>query len=863
MADSKDRLGPDEPTRELETRTRELMGSIPEEVTPPDRIGDFRILGILGQGGMGVVYRAEQQDPRRLVALKMIRGAGLEPRQIAMFRREIEVLARLEHPNIASIYEAGVSEDGQHFYSMELVQGQPLDEYLVDRSSSPNSTEIEYRLALFRRICDAVHFAHQRGVIHRDLKPSNILVTAAAGSDGLPDVKVLDFGLARISDGDVGATMMTEVGVVKGTLPYMSPEQASGDPSRIDTRADVYALGVILYEMLCGVRPVQLQGRSLVDAVRVICEEEPKRLSQAWPGPGRPSRDLETIVHKALEKNPERRYSGADGLSQDLHRLEQSLPILAVPPSSVYLLRKFTERNKVLVGGVAATVLALAVGVAAATNLAYREAAQRRLAEAARDDLEAVVGFQAGILSRVDPERTGTRILSAMREQLARLASDEEGQSSLNALERVSRNLNATDLAREMLHQSVLEPSARAMEAEFADQPMIEARLRQTTGGAYRSLGLYAYGGEHLERSVALREEALGRTHQQTVEAVVALGDLAMDQRDYARAEAFYRDALGRSEETLPLEDPLRLRISADLAGAQWSLERSEEALDLLLATLSSQARHLGPEHPDTLVSKDRLATFRWGQRRVKESEELWRDVLDARSRHLGASHPETLAVMGRLAGAHWSRGELDKAASLYQQALEAQRVGLGDEHPRTLRTVSNLAAVFEAMGRHGEAIDLHRGVLALRKRTMGEAHGKTLNSMNNLAVALTSAGSIGEARELLDRLLTLDRRVQPGSAEHGLHLHTLAELHLATGELKDALARLREALEIYERYSDRNRGLAYFQLATVEARTGRADDAIAHLARANELGHRWDPGDEALSALSGHPEFAALAEPR
>ncbi|ANM31157.1 hypothetical protein ABI59_18635 [Acidobacteria bacterium Mor1] len=855
------------PTQDLQTRTRELTGSLPEIAAPPERIGHFRILGVLGQGGMGVVYRAEQDDPQRQVALKMIRGAGLEQRQIAMFRREIEVLARLEHPNIASIFEAGVSEDGQHFYSMELVQGEPLDDFLSKRSSTLNREEIEFRIELFRRVCDAVHFAHQRGVIHRDLKPSNILVSETVSAQGVPDVKVLDFGLARITDDDIGATMMTEVGVVKGTLPYMSPEQASGDPSRIDTRSDVYALGVVLYEILSGVRPVQFGSRSLVEAVRVICEDVPKRLGQVWPGPGKPARDLETIVHKALEKNPDRRYSGADGLSQDLLRFRLSQPITAVPPSSAYLLRKFAQRNRVLVGGVVATVAALAVGVAVATSLAYKEAAQRRLAEAARDDLEAVVGFQSQILSRVDPERTGSRLIAAMRNQLIDRGSregrpEEEIDSAVQDLERLSAGMNTTDLARNVLHENVLEPAARAMQSEFADRPLIEARLRHTIGDTYRGLGLYDRGEEHLGRSVDIRRNELGREHRQTLVAKAALGNIAFEQRDYDAAEKIYREVLADGEE-LPQRDPFLLKVSSDLAGTLWSRDRSEEGATLLLKTLEVQESLLGPGHVDTLRSKDTLAVVRWGQRQTAESEALWREVLDGRRAALGDQHVETLSVMGRLAGALWTSGELEPAAALYREALDTQRMVLGDGHPRALRTVSNLAAVYVALGNYDEAIRLHRGVLELRRRTMGPSHTKTLNSMNNLAVALTSAGQTDEAQDLLSELLALDEQSQPGSAEHALHLHTLAELHLSNDELTEAGRRLREALEIYERYSDRNRGLAYYQLATVEARTGRADEAITHLARASELGHRWTAGDEALASLADHPEFAALAEPR
>src|SRR5262245_661885 len=436
-SDARKQLELEAPSARYDSGAATLTGlpSTNSAVVPvaPLRIGDYRIIRKLGEGGMGVVYEAEQQHPRRPVALKVIRGGQFVGEyHVQLFQREVQALALLKHPGIAAIYDAGQTEDGQHYFAMELAPGAPLMEYVKQRSAQPDAGELRQRLEMFLKLADAISYAHQRGVIHRDLKPANILasdgtaaqtVNSAMVSRG--EIKVLDFGLARITAAEeAGGSQLSAVGQIKGTLAYMSPEQVRGNPDEIDVRTDVYALGMILYELLAERLPYDVERASLPEALRTICEEPPKSLSQTWNETHtsrkseRLDRDVETIVLKALEKDPNRRYQAVAAMAEDVTRYLTNQPITARPPSAVYQFRKLVARHKALFAFLGALfVLLLGFGVTMAVQSA----------RIARERDKAVAAEQMAATQRDTAERArGVAIAAQNAAEQARKAEEEQ-----------------------------------------------------------------------------------------------------------------------------------------------------------------------------------------------------------------------------------------------------------------------------------------------------------------------------------------------------------------------------------------------------------------------------------------------------
>jgi len=809
-------------------------GPIPSaiEIPLPKTIGRYRILGKLGQGGMGIVYDAEQQDPKRRVALKVIRGGQfVDDGVIRLFRREAETLARLRHPNIGAIYESGHTEDGQHYFAMELVLGDTLDVYLAKRPVPTSQEEIRFRLALFRKIADAVHYAHQRGVIHRDLKPANIVISHDADSGAsvttmvgirLPDVKILDFGLARITEGDVNATQVTEVGMIKGTLGYMAPEQARGQTEAIDVRTDVYALGVILYEMLTGAKPYDLTRGSMIDAVRVICEEPPRSLRTSLSSARRVDPDLETMVGKALEKDADRRYASAAAMADDVERYLSSQPILARPPSTMYQIQKFAARNRALVAGVLATFVVLVAGIVVSSLLAVRalraeKLANESLAQARAAEARALArgreAEEAQLLSemaRVDADSQRAfaefeRSVAAVQ-KLAAVQSGERAQmeaAKAGAINRFLQDMLATadpwagDAGKVTL-DAALEQAQRRIGTWAGSDPDVDYAIRVTLASAYSGVGRYAEA-ESLLRGGIDRLAAEPEPHPALLAGIHRhLGTIFMQSSRYGPAERQFRQAIeaqvlaGR-----PASDTTAL-ITSQLAAslAYQGRYANADTLARLASEMVSRKGSAALATPEILRTRAYIeANWRENYSRADSMLRVAVGQLAARTedRSIEASN-----AMEEMAGNRVRMGDLRGADSLFGESVALRRRTLGENHPLVARALENQSTFLYRTGRVEQTIEGLKQVLAIRQRGAGSESAPVGRTWLSLAPVYTRAKRPREAEVAFENGLRIVRkRLGARHPEVAAGLKDYADLRVAQNRLDDAEKLAREALAI------------------------------------------------------------------
>jgi serine/threonine protein kinase/Tfp pilus assembly protein PilF len=756
--------GPDARTKRqeagsVETTPTDLSPTRPASTTDsgthtalPERIGSYKILRLVGEGGMGAVYEAEQEKPRRRVALKVIRQGLTTQKLLRRFELESQVLGRLQHSGIAQIFEAGTADSPsgpQPFFAMEYIQGQSLSQYI--RTDGPCSRE---RLELVAQICDAVHHAHQKGVIHRDLKPGNIIVDAA----GHP--KILDFGVARATDSDIQLTTMhTDVGQLIGTLSYMSPEQVAADPNELDTRSDVYALGVILFEALTGTLPYDLSNRRIHEAARVIQEQDPTSLSsvgKAYRG------DIETIVAKALEKDKSRRYESAEQLAADIRRFLHDEPIVARPPSTLYQLRKFAKRNKVLVTGVAASLVALSAGLIVSLNQYVRAESQRKAAEKARDESNAVTEFLIDVFKISDP-------------------SEARGN---------------TVTARE-----ILDRGAARIEAELQEDPEVQATLMSTMGRVYESLGLYESAQPLLERALERRIHVLGTEHLSVAESQQTLANLLRMKGNYEDAGLLYRQALDLRRRLVGEEHPAVAGALNGLANLLYAKGDYEGAEPLYREALALSRQLQGEEHADVARGLNNLAIVLLAKGDYEGAEPLFREALSMRRSLFGEDHPRVAVTQHNLAGLLVAKGDYDGAEALQREALAMQRKLLGDEHPEVAQSLHNLANVLAQKGDYDGAKQVHRETLAMNRRLLGDEHPEVARSLSNLAFLLSNRGEYAEAEHMYREALALQRKIHGG--EHpdvASSLNNLGNCLEGKGDYEGAGQLYREALAMRRR---------------------------------------------------------------
>jgi tetratricopeptide (TPR) repeat protein len=763
----------------------------------PDRIGPYRIVALIGEGAMGIVYEAEQERPRRRVALKIIRPGVATPTMLRRFEHEYEFLGRLQHPGIAQIHQAGVADSGygpQPYFAMELVRGRRLDEYIRLKELG-----LRDRLLLVAEIADAVQHAHHRGVIHRDLKPANILVTEA----GTP--KVLDFGLARAAQVELQSTVQTMAGEVVGTMSYMSPEQVVGDMSELDTRSDVYALGVLLYELMSGRLPFDLSRKSLPEAVRVIREEEPARLSsiqRTLPA------DVETIAAKALEKDKLRRYASAAELAEDIRRFLRNEPIIARRPSASYQIRKFAHRHKGLVGGSVAVLIALVAGVVVSTWQAVRASRAERVAQARADDAqaekakaEAVTKFLTEMLASADPARAQGRevtVRAAVDEAARKIdAGAMAGQLDVEVAVR-----NAIGTTYEGL--GLYEPAERQLRTALDQQarsgrnPVLladtNARLVNVLYKAHKNSEAIPVARE----AVRLRREALGPKHPDTATSLDDLGAILLVTGDAAAAEPLLREALAIRKEVLGPNDP-QLAVSLNNVGFALQEKRElQEAEAMFREALAIDRRRLGNEHPEVAIKLVNLARLLMAQAKSESAEPLAREAVAIRRKVLGNDHPALVNALDQLAQTlEWRNpGESEQHG---REALAIARRAFGDVHTETARLEGNLAWRLYRRGAYVEAATLYRSAIAKQRKTVGAEHPWTGVVLNGLANTLNGLGDFRAAETTAREAVALYRK-QPTNRQVATALLALGNALAGQGRFKDAVPHLREAYDIYEK---------------------------------------------------------------
>lgn len=802
---------------------------------PGAQIGEFTVTRTLGEGGMGRVLEVQQEHPRRRVALKLLRQESLSRTMLQRFDHEIRILGEMQHEGIARIHAAGWT-DGQPpqpYFTMELIDGEPLTTY-----ATKHRLGTRQRLNLVASVCDAVQYAHQRGVVHRDLKPANILV----GADDKP--KVVDFGIARIGDAESATnTLRTATGQIIGTLPYMSPEQVSGNPANVDSRTDVYALGVVLYELLSGRLPHDLKKRSIAESARLVQESGISRLGtidRALRG------DIETIVAKALQKEPDRRYASASELALDIRRYLSNQPIVARPSSAVYQIRKFASRHR------AAAVATIAIGVTLvgatifSATFAVNADRERRIAEQARGKEQ--TAREAANQARIDAERQSdiaAAVIEFLNDDLLASVAPSPSQD-----EGSGRDVKMSVVLAEAATRI---DAACAPGGAFENKPEVESAIRLTLGDTLMRLGDAGAAFPHLRRCYDLRRSTLGDGAEKTLEAVVSLGGALYQQAKLDEAIALYEQSLKHGRLELGPDHSLVLECEIRYANVHWRLRQFEPALALFNHIYEARLATLGPDDPQTDTPLVSIALVYSQQGRNKEAEKIMRPALARYSARLGEDHPATLRVANNLGLISLRLERFEEAADILETVLEHRRRVLGADHYETLSTCINLGSVLIGLNRAAEAESVFQEGFDASLARYGPDHVRTLSLELGLANALREQRRYEDAEpHYLEALRRRESTVGPGDRQTMLVNIGLFEMRMMQDRKREAEKVLsRPVAALQEAGKLANDSGCVELLIACRLDLGMHDEAL-DLAQAYAASIRANEGEDSPNAIRG-----------
>ena len=751
---------------------------------PGDQIGRYKLLQVIGEGGFGIVYMAEQHEPvRRRLALKIIK-LGMDTKQVvARFEAERQALALMDHPNIAKVFDAGATETGRPFFVMELVRGVPITEYCdQNRLSTPQ------RLELFILVCKAIQHAHQKGIIHRDVKPSNVLVTL---HDGVPVPKVIDFGIAKAIDQPLtDKTLFTRFEQFMGTPAYMSPEQAEMSGLGVDTRTDIYALGVLLYELLTGKTPFdpqQLLACGLDEMRRTIREQDPpkpstrlgtlsdadlttvagRRGAEPRKLPGLVSGDLDWVVMKALEKDRTRRYETANGLAADIQHHLSNEPVLACPPGNLYRFQKLVRRNKLAFLAASVVTGALIIGLGVSTWMFFQEQQARQQADA---------------------ERKKAQTEAAKSQQVAQFLKDMlEGVGPSVALGRDSTML-----------REILDKTTERVGKDLKAQPAARAELLTTIGPVYHALGQYAKAEAVGREALALNKELFGNDGLAVAESLDNLADTLHEEDKNVEGEAIVREALAIQRKLSGTKSVVVARSLQILGKTLSGQKKHAEAETPYREALAMRKELLGSENPDVALSLMGVAGVAWHQGKVAEAEADYREVLAIQKKAYGAEHPDMEIPLDNLANLLIEQGKLAEGEAVVREVLALQRKMLGDAHPHLVRSLWILTGVLQRQGKLAEAETIMQETLALQRKLLGNEGPEVVSVLNNLAGILIAQGKLAESEGVVREALVVQKKML-GNENPQLvgSLLILTDVLRRQGKLAKTEAVLREALAV------------------------------------------------------------------